>query len=86
MNRNFRFSVFALLIGLVALSSCKKDEIDRFAMENAAYYFTSNFAEFSFLQTPNDQSADVQIEVTTVGPVADVDRKIAVEVDKTGNC
>ena len=67
-------------LGLM-LGSCNKDGIDPYALENSAVYFPSNNKMYSFLDTPEAEYADVDVRLSIIGPTANYDRAVAVEVN-----
>ena len=84
MNKNILKIVPQTLLACAAIlaGGCDQDDIDRFAAEDSAIYFTTNNQEHSFIDTPALDAADVEIPLALIGPAVDYDRTVAVEVDE----
>lgn len=72
------------LAALFCTTACTQDDLDVFSMEHSTAYFEANNYEYSFIDTPDAATADVDIPVTIVGPIAQYDRAIQAQVIETG--
>lgn len=84
MNMN-RLNVvsLALIAGAAILSGgCSQDDLSSYATKDSAVYFPSNNHSYSFIDTPDAEYADVEIKLNLIGPTADYDRPVAVEVNE----
>ena len=82
MNKSNIISL-ALTAGAALLAgSCSQDELMPYAAEDSAVYFPVNNQTYSFIDTPEPESADVDIRISIIGPVTDYDRPVAVEVNE----
>lgn len=81
MNR-LKIASLALIAGASILSGgCSQDDLSTFAVKDSAVYFPSNNLSHSFIDTPEAEYADVEIKLNIIGPTADYDRPVAVEVN-----
>lgn len=71
------FFAAALLLG-----SCTQDGIDSYDLNDSAIYFPVNTRLYSFIDTPEAEYADVEIALNIIGPTADFDRPVIVEVNE----
>ena len=78
MKKTFRYIALGAAVALAAVS-CKKDEIDMYAVEDCAVVFETPTFGFS-LKGVSDETLTVSIPVTLVGPVTDYDREISVDI------
>ncbi len=69
-----------LLLLCVSLSGCKKDEIKPYALEDCAVVFEGVTNSFSMKGHNDEQTVEFRIPVKVVGPHADYDRPIGLEV------
>lgn len=82
MNR-LKVVSLALIAGAAILSGgCSQDDLSAYATKNSAVYFPSNNQSYSFIDTPDAEYADVEIKLNIIGPMADYDRPVAVEVNE----
>lgn len=83
MNRLKTISL-ALAAGAAILSGwgCSQDDLSSYAVGNSAVYFPSNNLSHSFIDTPDAENAEIEIAVRIIGPIADYDRPVAVEVNE----
>ena len=82
MNR-LKIVSLVLTAGAAILSGgCSQDDLSTFAIEDSAVYFPSNNLSHSFIDTPEAEYADVEIKLNLIGPTADYDRPVAVEVNE----
>ncbi|MCD8033467.1 MAG: DUF4843 domain-containing protein [Alistipes sp.] len=73
----------ALIAGAAILSGgCSQDDLSAYATKDSAVYFPSNNQSYSFIDTPDAEYADVEIKLNIIGPMADYDRPVAVEVNE----
>lgn len=81
MNR-LKIASLALIAGASILSGgCSQDDLSTFAVKDSAVYFPSNNLSHSFIDTPEAEYADVEIKLNIIGPTADYDRPVAVEMN-----
>lgn len=78
MKKTFRYIALGAAVALAAVS-CKKDEIDMYAVEDCAVVFKTPSFSFS-LKGVTEETLTVSIPVTLVGPVTDYDREVAVDI------
>lgn len=82
MNR-LKVVSLALIAGAAILSGgCSQDDLSAYATKDSAVYFPSNNQSYSFIDTPDAEYADVEIKLNIIGPMADYDRPVAVEVNE----
>ncbi len=82
MNR-LKIVSLALIAGAAILSGgCSQDDLSAYATKDSAVYFPSNNQSYSFIDTPDAEYADVEIKLNIIGPMADYDRPVAVEVNE----
>ncbi len=84
MNMNsLKIVSLALIAGAAILSGgCSQDDLSAYATKDSAVYFPSNNQSYSFIDTPDAEYADVEIKLNIIGPMADYDRPVAVEVNE----
>lgn len=84
MNMN-RLRIITLTLaagGALLAGGCSQDELTPYATEDSAIYFPTNNQMYSFIDTPDAEYADVEIRLNIIGPIADYDRPVAVEVNE----
>lgn len=77
--KRFHYIFLASLFAVFVLSSCAKDPIKTYDMADSSLYFTSPTNVFSLIGKSGDE-IELKIPVSLVGPVADYEREIALDI------
>ncbi len=80
MHNIHKLTIISVVAAFLFLG-CKKDEIDTYNINNAAAHFTKNLVNYSFVDTPDVPYTDIDVPVTIIGPTADYERPLTVEVN-----
>ncbi len=82
MNRLRIISLVLTASAALLAGGCSQDELLPYATEDSAIYFPTNNQMYSFIDTPDAEYADVEIRLNIIGPIANYDRPVAVEVNQ----
>lgn len=72
------FNLYFILL-IVFVSSCTKDEIETYSVDNSAMVFQSRTVSFS-MRNMTETSAEFSIPLDLIGPITDYDRPVNVQV------
>ena len=79
--KQFKTIILSLSGFLILMSSCEKDDIMTYAVEDSGIHFTSSLNAYSFFDIQDSATQTALVPVTLMGPSVGYDRTFSAQVD-----